>query len=290
MVHLNDVKGHKYEKKFKKFEHKSFLGNFLSPSQAKALAKGDIDPITKEEFKESDFSTVGTEISEINYTKSKLPEIMKQKSQFGNDRKFWSYYNKVKKAEEAAGIIKSKSKKGKKNKKSESEESTIETKQPKKPGRKRKEKEEAKQNDYLMTAFLQDIERGRSFIVDDDPDEDQNDTTGSLNDFYQLNGIASLPKPTQIPQLRLNNDLPRNLNMAVKSGEKVNKKEDDYFAKLKQKGKTIAELAKENGNEDSGNIKAYTSDQIFKQINKQRQASGNQDPPLNNKAKRTKRM
>ena len=121
--------------------------------EARAIARGDIDPISKALFNESDFTNESTNESETGYKKSKLPELMRQKGEFANDRQFWSYYNKIRKAEIEAGIIKPKEKKGKKENEKGSDEEP-----PKKRGRKRKAQDVDQEEDqFVMTTFIQDL-------------------------------------------------------------------------------------------------------------------------------------
>ena len=80
---------------------------------------------------------------------------MRQRREFASDKQFWSYYNKIRKAEIDAGIIKpkeSKSKKDKENDKNSDEEA------PKKRGRKKKKQDSDHEDDqYVMTTLIQDL-------------------------------------------------------------------------------------------------------------------------------------
>ena len=74
-------------------------------------------------------------------------------------------------------------------------------------------------------------------------------------------------------------------NYAVKSGDKVNTSVNDYFSQFKQKPKTIAEYTA--GNIDNSSEKVFSSNDIFKSIEKNCKSSSKIDPSLYNKAKRT---
>jgi hypothetical protein len=94
----------------------------LPDDEAVKIATGELDPITKEEYKDNDFSNDSTaESADIGYTKSKLPQLMREKSNYDNEAQFWSLYNTVRKREEKAGLIKPREKKGKKSKNSDEE-------------------------------------------------------------------------------------------------------------------------------------------------------------------------
>ena len=129
------------------------MGSYLPDDEAKKIALGDIDPITKEEFEEIEFPNDST-AETINYTKSKLPQIMREKGTFKDDRTFWAYYNRVKRQEEEAGLIEKKPAKGRKKKAQTLPDEIV---APKKRGRKRKQKEQEEQESNVFNSFISEI-------------------------------------------------------------------------------------------------------------------------------------
>ncbi|CAI2387272.1 unnamed protein product [Moneuplotes crassus] len=252
IVNLNQVEGHPLEKWYREFEDSKFWGSFLPLDEAQKIARGDIDPITKETFKESDFPCVDGSSGQ-GYDKSKLADLWKRRSEFKTDAQFWSNYNKLKKAEGLTKNTNGKSK-AKKNdgKKSSADSLNLET---------------TKRSKKARSKALENLRNEQIFQLQNKIHKEDDENTANISFDYTSDSFSNITDSCKSPFALLKTNLlglnvsdhemivdkkfqampqpsslcpPKGLTKAQKPSQATSK--TDYFSQMKT-GMTLAEMA-----------------------------------------------